>query len=74
LADWVKMHRRGDAKAEETETAAPDESESPKALAPTDIVARKSTPTLGFAVLGAGALIALVLMIVSVVSFARRRR
>jgi hypothetical protein len=49
LADWVKMHRRGEAKAEETETAAPDETESPKALAPTDIVATQSTPILGFA-------------------------
>ena len=74
LADWVKMHRRGEEKAEETETAAPDETESPKALAPTDIVATQSTPILGFAALGVGALIVLVLLIASIVSFARRRR
>jgi subtilisin family serine protease len=50
LADWVKMHRRGEAKAKETETAAPDESESPRAVAPTDIAASQSTPIFGFAV------------------------
>jgi subtilisin family serine protease len=74
LADWVKMHRRGEAKTQETETAAPEESESPKAVAPTDIAASQSTPTLGFVVLGVGALIVLILMVASVVSFARRRR
>ena len=74
LADWVKMHRRGEAKTQETETAAPEESESPRAVAPTDIAASQSTPTLGFAVLGVGALITLILMVASVVSFTRRRR
>lgn len=74
LADWVKMHRRGEAKAKETETAAPDESESPRAVAPTDIAASQSTPFFGFAVLGVGALATLVLLVASTVSFARRRR
>ncbi|UVI37284.1 S8 family peptidase [Brevibacterium spongiae] len=74
LADWVKMHRRGEEKAQETETAAPNASESPQAVAPTDIAASQSTPTFGFAALGIGGLLALVLLVASVVSFARRRR
>ncbi|WP_210605028.1 S8 family peptidase [Brevibacterium oceani] len=74
LEDWVKMHRRGDAKTEETETASPDETEGPKAVAPTDIAATQSTPVLGFAALGVGALIALGLIVASIIAFARRRR
>ncbi|WP_209325412.1 S8 family peptidase [Brevibacterium renqingii] len=74
LEDWVKMHRRGEAKAKETETASPDESESPQAVAPMDIASSQPTPTLGFVALGAGALVSVVLMVASLLSFARRRR
>src|SRR5699024_11261780 len=31
LSDWVTMHRRGEAEAQETETGSPDETESPRA-------------------------------------------
>lgn len=72
LADWVKMHRRG--KAEAKETTAAEETESPQAVAPTDIAATQSTPFFGFTVLGVGALLTLVLLMASIVSFARRRR
>lgn len=74
LADWVKMHRRGDADSTETETASPAEDESPKAVAPTDVAASESTPKLGFSVLAAGSLVAVVLLVISTVVFLRRRR
>lgn len=74
LADWVKMHRRGDSASTETETAAPAEDESPTAVAPKDVVSTQATPKLGYSVLALGAAAALVLLVVSVVVFLRRRR
>ena len=74
LSDWVTMHRRGEAEAQETETASPDETESPRAVAPTDVAASQPTPVLGFGVLAAGALATVVLMVLSLILFLRRRR
>lgn len=74
LADWVKMHRRADSTSTETETAAPEEDESPAAVAPKDVVSTQATPTLGYSVLAFGAATAIILLVVSVVVFLRRRR
>ncbi|WP_193072658.1 MULTISPECIES: S8 family peptidase [unclassified Brevibacterium] len=74
LADWVKMHRRGQSDPAETDNAAPAEDNNPKAVAPKDVVSSQSTPQLGFAILGAGGLIAIILFVLSAVAFIRRRR
>ncbi|MCI4011430.1 S8 family serine peptidase [Brevibacterium sp. ZH18] len=74
LENWVKMHRRAAADPAETETAAPAEDGRPKAVAPKDVVASQSTPTFGFAVLGIGGLVAVILLVASAVAFIRRRR
>ena len=74
LADWVTMHRRAKSDPAETESAAPAEDNNPKAVAPKDVVSSQSTPTLGFSVLGAGGLIAVILFVASAVALIRRRR
>lgn len=74
LADWVTMHRRANSDPSETESAAPAEDDNPKAVAPKDVVSSQSTPKMGFSVLGAGGLIAMVLFVLSAVVFIRRRR
>ncbi len=74
LADWVTMHRRADADASESETAAPDETNSPQAVAPTDVVSSQSTPTTGYAVLAVGGAAAVILLVLSGLAFVRRRR
>ena len=74
LASWVTMHRRAEGSAAETETAAPAEGDQPKAVAPKDVVATQSTPTLGYAALGVGGGIGLILLAVAAIVFARRKR
>ncbi|MDN5773057.1 MAG: S8 family serine peptidase [Brevibacterium aurantiacum] len=74
LADWVTMHRRAASDPSETENAVPAEDNNPKAVAPKDVVSSQSTPMLGYSVLGAGALIAVILFVLSAVVFIRRRR
>ena len=74
LAEWVKMHRRAKSDPAETDTAAPAEDSVPQAVAPKDVVSSQATPKLGFAVLGGGGLVALVLFVLAAVVFIRRRR
>ncbi|AZT92921.1 S8 family peptidase [Brevibacterium aurantiacum] len=74
LADWVEMHRRAKSDPAETENATPAHDDSPKAVAPKDVVSSQSTPKLGFSVLGAGGLVAVILFVLSAVVFIRRRR
>lgn len=74
LSSWVKMHRRADTDPAETETAAPAEDDSPKAVAPKDVVASQSTPTLGYWLLGLGGAVGIGLLALALVLHLRRRR
>lgn len=74
LASWVTMHRRAEGSSGQTETAAPAEGDQPKAVAPKDVVATQSTPTLGYAALGVGGGIGLILLAAAAIVFARRKR